>query len=95
MAEKYNQKNEDIDFLFETLSKINNTDEFYSFFADLCTIKELNDMGQRLKVAKLLTEGKTYEQIVKQVEISSATISRVNRCIQYGSGGYEMALKKK
>ena len=64
------------------------------FFEDLCTIKELRDMAQRLKAAQMLLSGFTYDQIQKEVEISTATISRVNRCIQYGPGGYEHQLKK-
>ena len=62
------------------------------FFEDLCTVKELGDMAQRLKAARMLLDGKTYEQIVRSVEISTATISRINRCIQYGTGGYELML---
>lgn len=57
-------------------------------------MKELADMAQRLEAAKMLLEGKTYEQIVKSVEISTATISRINRCIQYGNGGYEQVIKR-
>ena len=57
-------------------------------------MKELADMAQRVETAQMLLEGKTYEQIVKSVEISTATISRINRCIQYGSGGYEKELSR-
>ena len=57
-------------------------------------MKELADMAQRVETAQMLLEGKTYEQIVKSVEISTATISRINRCIQYGSGGYEKVLSR-
>ena len=64
------------------------------FFEDLCTVKEISDMAQRLQAAKLLLDGATYEQIVKAVEISTATISRINRCIQYGSGGYRDTIEK-
>ena len=85
-------ENTDVKFLLETILKLDNLEDCYNFFEDLCTIKELIDMGQRLKVAKLLTEGKTYEQIEKEVLVSSATISRINRCIQYGSGGYKKTL---
>ena len=64
------------------------------FFEDLCTVKEISDMAQRLEAAKLLLDGSTYEQIVKTVEISTATISRINRCIQYGTGGYRQTIEK-
>ena len=57
-------------------------------------MKELADMAQRLEAAKMLLDGKTYEQIVKSVEISTATISRINRCIQYGNGGYELIIDR-
>ena len=60
----------------------------------LCTVKEISDMAQRLEAAKLLLDGSTYEQIVKTVEISTATISRINRCIQYGTGGYRQTIEK-
>ena len=64
------------------------------FFENLCTVKELGDMAQRVKAARMLLDGKTYEQIVRSVEISTATISRINRCIQYGTGGYELMLDR-
>ena len=69
-------------------------EECYDFFEDLCTVKEISDMAQRLEAAKLLLDGSTYEQIVKTVEISTATISRINRCIQYGTGGYRQTIEK-
>ena len=64
------------------------------FLEDLCTVKEISDMAQRLEAAKLLLGGRTYDQIVKEVEISTATISRINRCIQYGTGGYQSVIEK-
>lgn len=94
MAEKQFTKNNDVDELFEAILCLNSIDECYMFFEDLCTMKELADMTQRVQAAKMLLNGKTYEQIVKQVEISTATISRINRCIQYGSGGYRTILKR-
>ncbi|MEG0911717.1 MAG: YerC/YecD family TrpR-related protein [Ruthenibacterium sp.] len=94
MAEKNACKNEQTDTLFDAILQLENRDECYEFFADLCTIKELADMAQRVEAANMLLAGKTYEQIVKNVEISTATISRINRCIQYGSGGYEKILKR-
>ena len=83
-----------VDQLFEAILALKNKDECYDFFEDLCTVKEISDMAQRLQAAKLLLDGATYEQIVKAVEISTATISRINRCIQYGSGGYRDTIEK-
>jgi TrpR-related protein YerC/YecD len=80
--------------LFETILKLENIDEAYDFFEDLCTINEIKDMSDRLEVAKLLMEGETYEHIEAKTKMSSATISRVNRCLQYGSGGYKKIVTK-
>lgn len=94
MAEHTPRKNKDTDELFNAILSLESIDECYEFFEDLCTIKELADMSQRVSVAHLLLDGATYEQIVKKVEISTATISRINRCIQYGSGGYKTILER-
>ncbi len=94
MAEKNSRRNETIDALFDAILSLETREECYDFFEDLCTVKEISDMAQRLEAAKLLLDGSTYEQIVKAVEISTATISRINRCIQYGSGGYRRPLKR-
>lgn len=88
------RKNAQTDVLFKAILSLETIDECYDFFEDLCTIKELADMVQRIEAANMLRAGKTYDQIVKEVEISTATISRINRCIQYGSGGYEKILKR-
>ena len=87
MAEKNNRRNKTTDALFDAILSLETREECYNFFEDLCTVKEISDMAQRLEAAKLLLGGSTYDQIVKAVEISTATISRINRCIQYGSGG--------
>ena len=94
MAEKNPRRNETIDALFDAILSLETREECYDFFEDLCTVKEISDMAQRLEAAKLLLDGSTYEQIVKTVEISTATISRINRCIQYGSGGYRDTIEK-
>ena len=94
MAEKNPRRNETIDALFAAILSLETREECYDFFEDLCTGKEISDMAQRLEAAKLLLDGSTYEQIVKTVEISTATISRINRCIQYGSGGYRQTIEK-
>ena len=88
MAEKNSRRNQTTDALFDAILSLETREECYNFFEDLCTVKEISDMAQRLEAAKLLLDGSTYDQIVKAVEISTATISRINRCIQYGSGGY-------
>ena len=94
MAEKNPRRNETIDALFDAILSLETREECYDFFKDLCTVKEISDMAQRLEAAKLLLDGSTYEQIVKTVEISTATISRINRCIQYGTGGYRQTIEK-
>ena len=94
MAEKNPRRNETIDALFDAILSLETREECYDFFEDLCTVKEISDMAQRLEAAKLLLDGSTYEQIVKTVESSTATISRINRCIQYGSGGYLQTIEK-
>ena len=94
MAEKNPRRNETIDALFDAILSLETREECYDFFEDLCTVKEISDMAQRLEAAKLLLDGSTYEQIVETVEISTATISRINRCIQYGTGGYRQTIEK-
>lgn len=94
MTEKNSRKNETVDALFDAILSLESREECYAFFEDLCTVKEISDMAQRLEAAKLLLGGRTYYQIVKEVEISTATISRINRCIQYGTGGYQSVIEK-
>ena len=94
MAEKNNRRNKTTDALFDAILSLETREECYHFFEDLCTVKEISDMAQRLEAAKLLLSGNTYDQIVKTVEISTATSSRINRCIQYGSGGYRNVIEK-
>ena len=94
MVEKARLKNQTTKALFEAILSLENMDECDTFFEDLCTMKELADMAQRLEAAKMLLDGKTYEQIVREVEISTATISRINRCIQYGEGGYQTVIER-
>ena len=82
------------DNLARVLAETNSVEECYSLLEDLCTIKEIMDMGQRLEVAKLLSQNKNYQEITKQTGVSTATISRVNKCLSYGSGGYRAAILK-
>ncbi len=88
------KRSEAMDRLFESFLKLETIDECYAYFEDLCTIKELNDMSQRLQVAKLLSQGLSYQKITEQVDVSTATIGRVSKCLNYGSGGYRTILKK-
>ena len=94
MTEKNSRKNETVDALFDAILSLESREECYAFFEDLCTVKEISDMAQRLEAAKLLLGGRTYDQIVKEVEISTATISRVNRSLNYGNDGYEMVFSR-
>lgn len=80
------EKNKENDELFEIILKLESIDDCYSFFDDLCTYKEIEAMSNRLKAAKLLLEGKTYEQVIQEAMISSATLSRVSKCIRFGKG---------
>ena len=72
-----------IDELFELISNLNTKEDCQKLFSDLCTIKEIEQMAQRIKAAKLLIKGNTYQQVTEQCDISSATLSRVSRCVQY------------
>ena len=94
MADKNSRRNQTTDALFDAILSLETREECYNFFEDLCTVKEISDMAQRLEAAKMLLDGRTYDQIVKAVEISTATSSRINRCIQYGSGGYRATIEK-
>lgn len=85
---------ESADRLFKAILSLENLDDCYRFFEDICTIKEIRDISQRLHIAALLDEGMNYQNISRIVDASSATISRVNRCLNYGSGGYRAALDK-
>ena len=82
----------DIKLLYDVLVSVSSPEECRALLDDLCTVKEVEQMAQRIKAAQLLTEGKTYAQVMEQTDISSATLSRVSRCVQYGSG-YSRFLK--
>lgn len=87
-------KSEETDHLFRAILSLENLDECYRFFDDLCTYSEIQAMTQRLQVARMLREGKTFTQISKETGVSSATITRVNKCLSYGSGGYLAVLER-
>ncbi len=80
--------------LFQAILKLENEDECRRFFEDICTIKELNELVKRLSVAEMLREGKNYLHICKETGASTATISRVNRALSYGAGGYETVFER-
>ena len=82
------------DKLFEAILSLESVEECRRFFDDLCTINEIHSMAQRLEVAVLLNEGETFNNIVEKTGASTATISRVNRCLRYGAGGYRGILSK-
>ncbi len=82
-------KNENTDFLFKAILKLENMDECYAFFEDLCTVIEIKALSQRIAVAKMLSEKKVYSDIVKETGASTATISRVNRSLTNGCDSYE------
>lgn len=88
------KRSEAMDRLFQSFLALETVDECYAYFEDLCTIKELNDMAQRLEVAILLNQGLSYQKISEQVDVSTATIGRVSKCLNYGPGGYKTTLKK-
>ena len=79
-------KSEKIEHLFHLIASLDSLEDCHALFHDLCTMKELENMAERLHAAKLLMEGNTYNQIMAQADISSATLSRVSRCVQYGKG---------
>ncbi|MFZ5642102.1 MAG: YerC/YecD family TrpR-related protein [Bacillota bacterium] len=83
-----------LDKLFEAILQLENTDECYRFFEDLCTVAEIKSMGQRLEVAKMLEENKTYSDIVNKTGASTATVSRVKRALNYGADGYKLVLDR-
>ncbi|NSW90567.1 MAG: hypothetical protein HPY74_07795 [Firmicutes bacterium] len=83
-----------IDRLFEAILLLRNEEECYKFFEDICTIAEIKALAQRLEVARLLREKKTYNEISEITGASTATISRVNRCLNYGADGYNMILAR-
>ena len=88
------KRSEAMDRLFQSFLKLENIDECYAYFEDLCTIKELQDMAQRLDTAILLSQGYSYQKIQENIDISTATIGRVSKCLNYGAGGYKTTLKK-
>lgn len=87
-------KDEMTDKLFEAILLLENIEECYNFFEDICTISEIKALAQRLEVAKMLREKKTYSEITEKTGASTATISRINRALNYGADGYKTILDR-
>ncbi len=94
MAEKSPYDHHDVNVLCKAILTLQTEEECLRFLQDLMTIREIRDMSQRLKVAGMLREGMAYNRITDEVSISSATISRISRCLNYGDGGYETVLRR-
>lgn len=94
MAYESKFKREDIDELFEAVLTLKDREDCYRFFEDICTINEIHAIAQRLQVAKLLSEKKTYNEIENLTSASTATISRINKCLIYGADGYKRVLAR-
>ena len=88
------REKKNIDRLYEAVLSLKNKDDCALFFEDIATIKELLELSSRLEVAKMLDDGKVFNDISKETGASSATISRVNKCLHYGPGGYKLVLDK-
>lgn len=89
-----NFHSESVDRLFQTFLNLETIDDCYVYFEDLCTIREIRDMAQRLDTAILLKNGMSYQKISETLDISTATIGKVSKCLNYGSGGYENAIER-
>ena len=83
-----------VEFLFQAILKLETMEECYAFFEELCTVPELKALSQRILVAKMLSEHKVYSEIVEKTGASTATISRVNRSLSYGSDGYKIVFER-
>ena len=86
--------NESVEKLFQAILTLKTEEECKRFFEDICTVKEMQEIAQRLSVADMLSKKKVYNEIARETGASTATISRVNRCLSYGSGGYELVLER-
>lgn len=94
MAYESKFKRTDIDELFKAILLLEDEEDCYRFFEDICTVNEIHSIAQRLQVAKLLSEKKTYSEIEELTKASTATISRINKCLVYGAEGYQRILGK-
>jgi len=92
MVEKI--KSEDTDYLIRAFMSLGNAEEYYKFFDDICTVAEIKEMAKRLRAAKMLKDGAVYSEISEITGLSTATISRVSKCLKYGSDGYNLVLDR-
>ncbi len=83
-----------MDTLFRAILSLESVEECYKFFEDICTIKELIEIAQRLRAARMLKDGENYSVVCQKTGMSTATVSRVNKCLEYGSGGYDIVLSR-
>lgn len=90
----FKRNDENLNLLFKSILQLENIDECYDFFEDLCTVQELKSLSQRIVVAKMLSEKCVYTDIVAKTGASTATISRVNRSLQYGCDGYDKIFER-
>ena len=93
MAYESKLKSEELDVLFRAIRSLKDEEACYRYFEDLCTIAELQAMGQRMMVAELLHRGVTYQEVAQLTGASTTTISRVNKCLHYGADGYARVLR--
>ena len=94
MAYRSRYKSDEIDYLFRAILTLENEEDCYRFFEDVCTVKEIKSMAQRMHVAALLNDKKTYADIENTTNASTATISRINKCLMYGAEGYKLVLDR-
>ena len=83
-----------LDYLFKAILTLEDIDECYDFFDDLCTVSEIQEMSRRILAAKMLQNNKVYSEIAEETGLSTATISRVNKCLKYGNDGYVKVLDR-
>ena len=94
MAYHSRMNSDQADSFFEAVLSLETMEECYRFFEDVCTIKEIQSIAQRLEVSKVLKSGKPHKQIEEATAPSTATLRRINRSLNYGAGGYELVFKK-
>ena len=94
MSLKNTEFKDELEVLFQAVLQLENEDECYKFFEDIATINELRALAQRIQVAKMLRDKKVYTEIAEETGASTATISRVNKCLNYGQNGYNIVLDR-
>ena len=87
-------RNKEVEMLFDAILSLKTREECYAFFEDACTVKEILDIAQRLRAADMLSRGENYVEVGRATGMSTATISRVKKCLDYGRGGYALVLER-